>query len=726
MWTPELNFITIHYLYIVTCGLSGLLFLLPYGNLSAVDSLFFGVSASTESGLNPVDLKDMGTYQQVYTYIMAVITNMAFINVMVVVVRLWWFKRKLLALRAVLKPVLVTPASEPVIERTRSPEPIIPAEPARNVESVTTVTGSDATISHQVMAKDAPQEVQSTPRDAQQGTTESGTPTGLKETATEGDDTKEATKKDTKEATNVDSSGTGPSARITFAPTTNKPFSGPKALYIPPPWARDDGQPFVEQDLITVHDEEEGRSLRRARSNLEGPGLIRRRAWTLDGPTISKAVSLDQVATTMFVLGAAREQHTQRTISNPRVANLLFLSKQATIGRNSQFLNISSADRERLGGVEYRALKVLLKIAAGYFAGLHILGVISLVPWILNAPAKYQEYLEEQGINKIWWALYSAQTMANNLGFTLTPDSMISFRDATWPMLIMTFLAFAANTCYPIFLRLIIWLTWVLAPKSSSLKETLRFLLDHPRRCYTLLFPSGPTWILFGIVFFLNFVDVLLIIALDLDNPTVNDLPLGPRILASLFQAASARHTGTSTYNLAEVNPAVQFSLLVMMYIAVMPIAITIRSSNTYEERSLGIYRNTNEEEVDESESASYILTHIRNQFSFDLWYIFLGTFCICAAEADRIMDPEQRGFDVFSVFFEVMSAYGNVGLSLGYPAVKTSLCGIFSPFSKVVICAMMIRGRHRGLPYTLDRAIMLPSERMQENGEMAPLGKTD
>jgi hypothetical protein len=40
---------------------------------------------------------------------------------------------------------------------------------------------------------------------------------------------------------------------------------------------------------------------------------------------------------------------------------------------------------------------------SGYFAGLHILGVISLVPWITHAPAKYQEYLEEQGLNKIWW-----------------------------------------------------------------------------------------------------------------------------------------------------------------------------------------------------------------------------------------------------------------------------------------------------------------------------------
>lgn len=35
----------------------------------------------------------------------------------------------------------------------------------------------------------------------------------------------------------------------------------------------------------------------------------------------------------------------------------------------------------------------------------------------------------------------------------------------------------------------------------------------------------------------------------------------------------------------------------------------------------------------------------------------------------------------------------------------------MFGTFGKLVICAMMIRGRHRGLPYTLDRAIMLPDE---------------
>lgn len=227
--------------------------------------------------------------------------------------------------------------------------------------------------------------------------------------------------------------------------------------------------------------------------------------------------------------------------------------------------------------------------------------------------------------------------MVDNLGFTLTPDSMISFQDATFPMLLMSFLAFAGNTCYPCLLRFIIWAMYKICPEKSSNKDLLGFLLSHPRRCYTLLFPSKPTWILFGILLAMNSLDVLLIIVLDLNNPAVNNLAAGPRVLAAIFQAASARHTGTATFNLADVSPAVQFSLVVMMYIAIFPIAISIRASNVYEEKTLGVYGK--EEDLNETDGRSYVMQHIQNQLGFDLWYIFLGCFCICVAEAGKIAD---------------------------------------------------------------------------------------
>ncbi|ROT34443.1 potassium transporter [Sodiomyces alkalinus F11] len=454
----------------------------------------------------------------------------------------------------------------------------------------------------------------------------------------------------------------------------------------------------------------------------------------LPKPRRRESPALYKITSSAFVLGSSsmhrRKSRTPTlahdaadrvtlTQSRSGIVSLPRLSRSVTIGRNSNFFNLTEEDRETLGGVEYRGLKLLLKItsAVAYFVLGHVLGAICLIPWIHNAPSKYRDWLQESGQNETWWAIYSAQTMFNNLGFTLTPDSMMSFRDATWPMIIMTFLAFAGNTCYPVFLRLIIWITSKLVPRKSVTGETLRFLLDHPRRCYTLLFPSRPTWVLFGIVVLLNFIDVTLIITLDLDNAAVNTLRMGPRILAALFQAASARHTGTSAFNLANMNPAVQFSLLAMMYVAVFPIAISVRASNTYEEQSLGIYPD-DEVPVDESNGRKYVLMHIRNQLSFDMWYIFLGTFIICAVESGRIMDPTDPSFSVFPIFFEVTSAYGNVGLSLGHSAVSTSLSGQFSLASKLVICALMIRGRHRWLPYALDRAVMLPTERARHGSD--------
>ncbi|GKT51842.1 low-affinity potassium transport protein [Colletotrichum spaethianum] len=133
-----------------------------------------------------------------------------------------------------------------------------------------------------------------------------------------------------------------------------------------------------------------------------------------------------------------------------------------------------------------------------------------------------------------------------------------------------------------------------------------------------------------------------------------------------------------------------------MMYIAVFLIAISVCASNTYEERALGIWA-PDATSLDENDGVSYVTDHMRNQLSFDLWYIFLGTFLVCIAEARRITDLSEP-------------SSGNVGLSLGGPLGNTSMSGHYSVFSKVVICLMMIRGRHRGLPYALDRAITLPT----------------
>ena len=69
--------------------------------------------------------------------------------------------------------------------------------------------------------------------------------------------------------------------------------------------------------------------------------------------------------------------------------------------------------------------------------------------------------------------------------------------------------------------------------------------------------------------------------------------------------------------------------------------------------------------------------------------------------------------FSAIACLFEIVSAYGTVGLSLGYPNINAAFSAEFGIVAKLVIATMQIRGRHRGLPYDLDRAILLPSESM-------------
>lgn len=47
------------------------------------------------------------------------------------------------------------------------------------------------------------------------------------------------------------------------------------------------------------------------------------------------------------------------------------------------------------------------------------------------------------------------------------------------------------------------------------------------------------------------------------------------------------------------------------------------------------------------------------------------------------------------------------------------------STFSKLVICVVMLRGRHRGLPVAIDRAIVFPTEFMDKAGEKVKEMKT-
>ncbi len=167
-------------------------------------------------------------------------------------------------------------------------------------------------------------------------------------------------------------------------------------------------------------------------------------------------------------------------------------------------------------------------------------GCIALGAWINNyLPAPPLE----NGINPWWLGIFNGASAFNNSGMSLLDANMVPFQNSTFVLITMGLMILAGNTAYPIFLRLIVWsllklLTRLTADEGfNDLKETFKFILKYPRRVYTNLFPSRPTWWLFFMIVWLNSVDWVAFELLNLGNPTVEDIPTGPRILDGLFQA---------------------------------------------------------------------------------------------------------------------------------------------------------------------------------------------
>ncbi|KAI0621914.1 potassium ion transporter [Pyrenophora tritici-repentis] len=717
---PHANFITLHYAYIIGWTLIGSVILYGGGRIPYVDALFFASGSATQSGLNTIDINTLDLYQQITMYLMTSLCTPIFIHSSVVVVRLYWFEKRF-------QNIVLERGNRSGRTRTLSrrksemqeggDRDVSHEEKSVGAREIRVMRGSNGHahgghIENEFAFSDGMDSTgngirarrrSSSSEDEMPPFVRPTTPVRNTSAIVWADNLSTPKDRDSDRKMSVEESPGGrlPQSNkeksIAFVEAQRNPTARNK-LRIPGPRDFDQG---LTPEAVKGDDEELDRVQSRPsheshphprfeRANslphaANGDDRPFKNHITIDvpdrvnGPTGHSIY--DRTGTVDADTGPTAGMHLRNRTRSRTIASFLsrskdedeepvpYLSWTPTIARNSNFVDLTEEQREELGGIEYRALKLLAMILTIFYLGWHTIGVICLVPWITHT-ARYSGVVEAVGINPVWWGFFTSASLFNDLGFTLTPDSMVSFQLAVFPLIIGTFLIIIGNTGFPCMLRFTIWMYSKMVPKTSSMWEELRFLLDHPRRCFTLLFPSKANWWLFWILVIMNGVDLIFFIILDLGDPTVTSLSPGHRFLAGLFQAASTRTAGFAVVNIADLHPAVQVSYMIMMYISIFPIAMSIRQSNVYEEKSLG---------------------------------------------GPRLENTNEYAFSLFSVLFEIVSAYGTVGLSQGFPGVNTSFSGQFKPLSKLIIIAMQIRGRHRGLPYALDRAILLPSETLHQ-----------
>lgn len=428
----QINFIPIHYTYIILCILLSSAIIYITGSVRYIDALLLSSGAATQSGLNPVDLNRLHTMQQVGLWFVAMITNVIFINSSLILVRLYWFRRRFRNVIREVKSVSRYNRKRYMWWGGDSEDPTM----SRRYGTMLGVKKTD--FVRRSMGSVIP------PEDERRGVYDTG-----------------------------ECNSTSAETIMTES---------------------EEEQPLLD---ATMEENE-----RRASTD-QCIGCV---SAVPPGPHIS-------------IREPARLQRTSHRsesiptsdLDNCTLPLLPSLHWQSTIASYSDW---NEAQKNELGGIEYRALKTLFFILIGYFLTFHLLGIVLLSLWI-HLNRDYAQIIAETGIDESWWAVFTAGSAFNDLGFTLTPDSMASFNRAAFPLLVMTFLIVVGNTGFPCMLRLIIWMFSKAVEPEGPIQEELRFLLERPRRCFTLLFPRADTWRLFWVLVLLNTVDLSFFLLLD-------------------------------------------------------------------------------------------------------------------------------------------------------------------------------------------------------------------
>ena len=333
-----------------------------------------------------------------------------------------------------------------------------------------------------------------------------------------------------------------------------------------------------------------------------------------------------------------------------------------------------------------------------YFTIIVIFSVINII-YFASWKAK-REILEADNVNYVFFSIFETFAGFGNAGLSLLPDSLIPFSNTAYILQMLAVLILLGNTMYPVSIRVIVsCIRFVCKIFQLESLYIYDYILDHPRSCFTHIYSYYRTLWLVGMVIILTGVQIVLTLIIDWNGAAL--APYGPvfKIQNAIFQSVSTRNAGFNSLVISNEAFSIQFLYVIMMYISSYPLVISLQKTAEIVRKDK--YYTDEHFRLNSKRDKEYVKDGLRRVVYTDLMIVALGILIIAICEDNELNDNPY--YSMFSVIFEVVSAYGNVGLSLGYGNAAYSFSGAWAWYSKVVIFFLLLFGRHRGLPANHD-----------------------
>lgn len=149
------------------------------------------------------------------------------------------------------------------------------------------------------------------------------------------------------------------------------------------------------------------------------------------------------------------------------------------------------APRVRQWDVEREALLLLLRVVLCFHVGVAAAAAGMMAPRFAAYFAAHPDVHADSSV--AGWAAFHALSAFNNVGYTLTPDSLQPFIFEPLVLLPVALASLAGNVLYPLLIRWCVVALSCASPKGSWRKVRCRYLLLNGRSVCPFLFGSDQT-----------------------------------------------------------------------------------------------------------------------------------------------------------------------------------------------------------------------------------------
>ncbi|XP_066370882.1 cation transporter HKT2;4-like [Miscanthus floridulus] len=375
-----------------------------------------------------------------------------------------------------------------------------------------------------------------------------------------------------------------------------------------------------------------------------------------------------------------------------------------------------SADSSGDGGDRKESCGVVRSLAlvvSAYMAAILVVGSVLVFAYVATVPTA-RDVLARKGISAALFSVSTTVSSFTNGGLLPTNESMAVFAANRGLLLLLAAQILAGSTLLPVFLRLAVSATRGLARvlllftgRGGPVEELVPMDMENSAAAagFGHLLPSDTRAASLAVtVVAVAAAAAALLCCLNWNSPVFAGLTAGEKVTNAVFMAVNVRQAGENSVDCSLVAPAVLVLFLAMMCIPASATLLSVHDDGGEKKMS-----GAGEPERKDGEKKRRL--SLNSMLLSPLACNAAAVMLACITER-RSISGDPLNFSTFNVIFEVISAYGNVGLSTGYscsrllPAAEaTATChdkpysfsGWWSDQGKLLLVLLMLYGRLKG-----------------------------